>query len=88
MGESHELTPDAVDAVSLERALLDAEVANQRVIAMTKDLFERDERIAKLNTEIVALKRLLDPRRKVEHVIRSNHIVFSVARRTKRIIGR
>lgn len=87
MDESQELSASVVDAVSLARALQDAEVANLRVIALAKEVLDRDERIAKLDAEIVALKRLLDPRRKAEHIIRSNYIVHSVARRTKRMIG-
>ena len=88
MDDGQELSAAAVDAVSLERALQDTEVANLRVIGLAKDVFDRDERIAELDAEIVALKRLLDPRRKMEHAIRSNHIAHSVARRTKRMIGR
>lgn len=88
MDEGQELSPSIVDAVSLERALQDAEAANLRVIALTKDLLDREERIDKLDAEIVALKRLLDPRRKMEHVFRSNHTVYAVVRRTKRMIGR
>lgn len=88
MGEGQELSPEVVDAVSLERALKDAEVANLRVIALAKDLFDRDEQINKLNAEIVALKRLMDPRRKVEHVFRSNHTAYVLARRAKRMMGR
>lgn len=88
MGESQELSAAAVDAVSLERALMDAEVANLRVMGLTRDLLDREERIAKLESEIVALKRLLDPRRKAEHIFRSNHTLYVVARRAKRMMGR
>lgn len=88
MGESQDLTPAAVDAVSLERALKDTEVANLRVIELTKDLLDREERVIALEAELVALKRTMDPRRRVEHVFRSNHTLYAVARRTKRMIGR
>lgn len=88
MSESQELSPAVVDAVSLERALQDAEVANLRVIELTKDLFEREDRVAELEAELVALKRSMDPRRKMEHIFRSNHTLYTIARRSKRMIGR
>jgi len=88
MGESQELTPAAVDAVSLERALQDAEAANLRVIELTKDLLDREARVTALESELAALKRLMDPRRKMEHIFRSNHTLYALARRTRRMIGR
>lgn len=88
MGESHDLSPAAVDAVSLERALQDAEVANVRVIELTKDLLDREAQITALSAEVASLKRMMDPRRKIEHVFRSNHTLYVLARRTKRMIGR
>ncbi|BDI21628.1 hypothetical protein [Herbiconiux sp. L3-i23] len=88
MGENSELTSAVVDAVSLERALKDAEVANQRVITLTKELLDREEKIAKLHATIVAMKRVMDPKRRAEYVLRKNHAVLAIARRTKRMIGR
>lgn len=88
MGESQELSPALVDAVSLERALQDAEIANLRVIALAQDLLAQEERIAKLQAELVALKRVMDPRRKAEHIFRKNHVLYAAARRAKRLTGR
>lgn len=88
MTESQELSPAVVDAVSLERALADVEVANLRVIELTKDLLDREEQITKLQSDLVVLKRAMDPRRKVEHVFRSNHTLYALARRAKRMTGR
>lgn len=87
MGQKQELTAEAVGEVSLERALLDAEVANRRVIELTRGLLEREARIAKLQIEIVALKQMLDPRRKMEHVFRKNHALYVVARRARKMMG-
>lgn len=87
LGKNQELTAETVDAVSLERALQDAEVANRRVIDLTRGLLEREEQIAKLQIEIVSLKQLLDPRRKMEHVFRKNHALYVVARRARRMMG-
>lgn len=88
MGDEQKLTAEVVDGVSLERALKDAEIANKRVTDLTAQLLDAEERIAQLSAEIVALKRLMDPRRKVEHVFRSNHVLYAAARRAKGIIGR
>lgn len=88
MGKSQELSVAAVDAASLERALMDAEVANLRVMELTRELLDREERISKLESEIVALKRVMDPRRRAEHIVRNNHILYAVARRAKGMTGR
>jgi len=88
MGDERKLTAEVVDAVSLDRALKDAEVANKRAIDLATRLLDAEERIAELNAEIVALKRIMDPRRKMEHVFRSNHVLYAAARRAKGIIGR
>ncbi|MGB4778675.1 hypothetical protein [Microbacterium sp.] len=77
-----------VDSVSLERALQDVEVANLRVIQLTQGMLDREKRISQLEKEIVELKRLLDPRRKMEHVFRKNHTLYVLARQAKRITGR
>lgn len=87
MGLNKELTEDTVAAVSLERALQDAEVANRRAIELTRSLLEREEQISKLQIEIVSLKQMLDPRRKMEHVFRKNHALYVVARRARRMMG-
>lgn len=88
MGQGQELTTAVVDSVSLERALQDAEIANRRVIELTKGLLEREAQIEKLQIEIVSLKQLMDPRRKVEHVFRKNHALYVMARRARRMMGR
>lgn len=88
MGQGQELTTEVVDSVSLERALQDAEIANKRVIELTKGLLEREAQIEKLQIEIVSLKQLMDPRRKVEHVFRKNHALYVMARRARRMMGR
>lgn len=88
MSEREGLTPAAVDAVSLERALQDVEIANRRVIELTQVLLDKEERIAKLSSEVASLKRSMDPRRKAEHVFRKNHTLYVVARRAKRMLGR
>ncbi|MBN9178528.1 MAG: hypothetical protein J0I43_14340 [Microbacterium sp.] len=88
MSDSVQLSAQVVDSVSLDRALRDVEVANRRVIDLAKDLLDREEQIAKLNTEIVALKRLMDPRRRMEHIFRRNHALYAAVRRTKRMLGR
>ena len=88
MGHSPELTPTVVDEVSLVRALQDAEAANLRVVALTRNLLESEERVAKLEAEIVALKRLIGPRLRAEHVFRKNHALYVVARRARRMMGR
>ncbi|MGN6127491.1 MAG: hypothetical protein ACTHON_13055 [Humibacter sp.] len=88
MEERQELSSSVVDAVSLEQALRDAEVANIRAIELTRALLEREERIAKLQGELVQLKRAMDPRRRAEHVFRKNHTLYVVARRAKRMMGR
>lgn len=88
MEHSERLAAEVVDAVSLDRALRDAEVANQRVIELTKGMLEREAQIEKLQIEIVSLKQLMDPRRKVEHVVRKNHALYVVARRARRMMGR
>lgn len=88
MGETANLTAEVVDAVSLERALLDAEVANKRAIEFAEQLIKRDEKIAKLEAEVVLLKRTLDPRRRLEHIFRRNHALYAVALRAKRMLRR
>lgn len=85
---AQELSPAVVDTVSLERALMDAEAANLRVIELTRNLLEQEERITELKAEIVALKRIMDPRRKAEHLFRKNHTLYVMARQAKRMIGR
>ncbi|WDG18950.1 hypothetical protein [Microbacterium sp. Clip185] len=82
------LSPAAVEAVSLERALKDAEVANARVITLTRQLLEHEQRVAELEYEVVQLKRLLDPRRKMEHLFRKNHSLYVIGRQAKRMLGR
>lgn len=88
MGQGQQLTAEVVDSVSLERALQDAEVANRRVIELTRSLLEREAQIEKLQIEIVSLKQLMDPRRKMEHVFRKNHALYVMARRARRMMGR
>ncbi|MDQ1122972.1 hypothetical protein [Microbacterium trichothecenolyticum] len=88
MARGEGLTTKVVDGVSLERALQDAEVANKRVIELTRGLLEREAQIEKLQIEIVSLKQLMDPRRKVEHVFRKNHALYVMARRARRMMGR
>ncbi|WJS91745.1 hypothetical protein [Microbacterium testaceum] len=88
MSDDQVLSPAAVEAVSLERALKDVEVANARVIALTRQVLEREERIAELEYDIVQLKRLLDPRRKMEHLFRKNHSLYVIGRQAKRMLGR
>lgn len=88
MGDAPKLSPAVVDSVSLDRALQDVEVANLRVIELTQSVLDQHETIAKLEQEIVALKRLMDPRKKLEHVFRQNHTLHAVARRAKRMTGR
>jgi len=88
MARGEDLTTNVVDGVSLERALQDAEVANKRVIELTRGLLEREAQIEKLQIEIVSLKQLMDPRRKVEHVFRKNHALYVMARRARRMMGR
>lgn len=82
------LSADAVDSVSLERALKDVEVANARVIELTRGMLEREKRITELEAEVVQLKLMLDPRRKIEHVFRKNHTLYVIGRRAKRMMGR
>jgi hypothetical protein len=88
MGQGRELSAEVVDSVSLERALQDAEIANRRVIELTRGLLEREAQIDKLRIEIASLKQLMDPRRKIEHVVRKNHALYVVARRARRMMGR
>lgn len=88
MGDAPKLSPAVVDSVSLERALQDAEVANLRVIELTQTMLDREARIAQLEQENVELKRLMDPRRKLEHVFRKNHTLYALARQAKRMTGR
>ncbi|MCM3613802.1 hypothetical protein M3672_05025 [Microbacterium enclense] len=88
MARGEGLTAKVVDGVSLERALQDAEVANKRAIELTRALLEREAQIEKLQIEIVSLKQLMDPRRKVEHVFRKNHALYVMARRARRMMGR
>ncbi|MDY0830351.1 hypothetical protein SK224_14550 [Microbacterium sp. BG28] len=88
MGEPQRLSPQVVDAVSLERALRDVEAANLRVIELTKTMVAREERIATLESEIVRLKRAMDPRRRLEYLFRKNHVLYALARRAKRMTGR
>lgn len=88
MTDDRALSTAAVDSVSLERALKDVEVANARVIELTRGMLEREKRITELESEIVELKRLLDPRRKLEHVFRKNHSLYVIGRQTKRMMGR
>jgi hypothetical protein len=88
MAEKQELSASVVDGVSIERALQDAEIANRRVMELTQILLDKEERIAKLSADLAALKRLMDPRRKAEHVFRQNHTLYSAARRAKRMLGR
>lgn len=88
MTDERVLSADAVDSVSLERALKDVEVANARVIELTRRMLEREKRIAELEAEVVQLKLMLDPRRKIEHVFRKNHTLYVIGRRAKRMMGR
>lgn len=88
MGQEQRLTAEVVDSVSLERALHDAEIANRRAIDLTRSLLEREAQIEKLQVEIVSLKQLMDPRRKMEHVFRKNHALYVMARRARRMMGR
>lgn len=82
------LSSAVVDSVSLERALKDVEAANARVIALTRQLLEREQHVSALESEVVQLKRLLDPRRKMEHVFRKNHSLYVIGRQAKRMMGR
>jgi hypothetical protein len=88
MGDAPKLSSAAVDAVSLERALQDVEAANMRVIQLAQQVLDRDERISKLEQEIVVLKRGMDTRRKLEYVFRKNHTLYVLARQAKRMTGR
>ncbi|KQR93658.1 MAG: hypothetical protein J0I33_08435 [Microbacterium ginsengisoli] len=88
MSGEDELSPALVGAVSLERALEDAAIANQRAIELAQKLLTSEERVAALSAEVADLKRLLDPRRKLEHLIRQNHSLHVTAQRAKRILGR
>lgn len=88
MSDSVQLSATVVDAVSLERALKDVEVANRRVIDLTKKLLDREEQIEQLNAEVVSLKQSMDPRRRMEHLFRKNHAIYAAVRRTKRMMGR
>lgn len=88
MGDRVDLTSATVDSVSLERALKDAEAANLRVIELSKKFLDSEARVAKLEAELAALRRTLDPRRKVEDLFRRNHTAYAIARRAKRMIGR
>ncbi|AUG30427.1 MULTISPECIES: hypothetical protein [Microbacterium] len=88
MTDDRVLSADAVDSVSLERALKDVEVANARVIELTRGMLEREKRITELEAEVVQLKLMLDPRRKIEHVFRKNHTLYVIGRRAKRMMGR
>lgn len=87
MGLNPELTAELVDTVSLERALKDAEAANLRVMKLAKDVLERDEQIAKLQAQIVAMKRVMTLKQRAEYVLRKHHAIFAIARRAKRMIG-
>lgn len=88
MTDDRVLSADAVDSVSLERALKDVEVANARVIELTRGMLEREKQITELEAEVVQLKLMLDPRRKIEHVFRKNHTLYVIGRRAKRMMGR
>ena len=88
MEDAPKPTPAMVDAVSLDRALQDAEIANLRVVGLVQSLLDREERIAQLEQEIVELKRTMNPRRKVEYVVRRNHTLYALARQAKRMTGR
>jgi predicted nucleic acid-binding Zn-ribbon protein len=88
MGEPPKLSADAVEAISLERALQDAEAANARVIALTKGILDREEKIAQLERELVSIKRTMDTRRRIESVVRRNHILYALASRAKRMTGK
>lgn len=83
-----ELTPSVVDAVSLERALLDVEAANLRVVELTHKLLDAEERIAKLHRENVLLKRSMSPKRRAEHILRTNRVLYALARRAKKMTTR
>ena len=88
MTASRQLSSASVDAVSLERALKDVEVANRRVIMLTNEMLDREERIVALSAELAAVKRTMDTRRRLEHLFRKNHTVFAVVRRARRMVGK
>lgn len=88
MSDDRVLSAATVDSVSLERALKDVEAANARVIALTRQLLQSERRISDLESEIVQLKRLLDPRRRAEHIFRKNHSLYVIGRQAKRMLGR